>query len=34
MKSDSTLRIEMAKMRAELAALMADVKKHPLRYIR
>jgi phospholipid/cholesterol/gamma-HCH transport system substrate-binding protein len=33
MRSDSTLTREMAQMRAQLTALMADVKKHPTRYI-
>lgn len=32
-RSDTTLTIEMARLRAELTALMADVKKHPGRYI-
>ena len=34
MRSDSTLTREIARIRVELAALMADIKKHPLRYIR
>jgi hypothetical protein len=33
-KTDSALTKEMARMRVELAALMADIKKHPLRYLR
>jgi phospholipid/cholesterol/gamma-HCH transport system substrate-binding protein len=34
MRSDSTLRVEMTELRASLAALMADIKKRPLRYIK
>src|SRR5215212_6409899 len=34
MKSDSTLTIEMRQLREELGALMADIKKRPLRYIK
>jgi len=34
MKSDSTLTVEMARVREELAALMADIKKRPVRYIK
>jgi hypothetical protein len=34
MKADSTLTKEMARIRVELAALMADIKKHPLRYLK
>lgn len=33
-RSDSTLTIEMARARAQLTAIMADLKKHPGRYIR
>jgi len=33
-RTDSTLTAEMAKMRLELTALMADLKKHPLRYLK
>jgi phospholipid/cholesterol/gamma-HCH transport system substrate-binding protein len=32
-RSDSTLRLEMTKARAELTAIIADLKKHPGRYI-
>lgn len=32
-RSDTTLTVEMARLRAELTALMADVRKHPGRYI-
>ena len=34
MRSDSTLSVEMARVRAELGLLMADLKKHPLRYLK
>ena len=34
LRSDSTMTAEIARIRVELAALMADIKKHPLRYIR
>lgn len=34
MKSDSSLTLEMARLRSELGALMADMKKHPLRYLK
>ncbi len=34
MKSDSTLSVEMRQLREELAALMADIKKRPLRYLK
>lgn len=34
MKSDTTFKVEMARVRAELALLMADLKKHPLRYLK
>jgi phospholipid/cholesterol/gamma-HCH transport system substrate-binding protein len=34
LRSDSTMTAEIARVRVELAALMADIKKHPLRYIR
>lgn len=34
MRGDTALTAEMARLRLELAALMADVKKHPFRYIR
>lgn len=33
-KTDTALTNEMARLHVELAALMADVKKHPLRYLR
>jgi phospholipid/cholesterol/gamma-HCH transport system substrate-binding protein len=33
-RTDTALTAEMARMRVELAALMADLKKHPLRYLR
>lgn len=33
-RSDSTLTIEMARARAQLTEIMADLKKHPGRYIR
>jgi phospholipid/cholesterol/gamma-HCH transport system substrate-binding protein len=33
-RSDTALTAEMARMRLELAALMADLKKHPLRYLK
>ena len=32
-RSDSTLRVEMAKARGELSAIIADLKKHPGKYI-
>jgi phospholipid/cholesterol/gamma-HCH transport system substrate-binding protein len=34
MKSDTTLTHEMARVRVELGLLMADLKKHPLRYLK
>jgi hypothetical protein len=34
MKTDSALTKEMARIRVELAALMADLRKHPLRYLK
>jgi hypothetical protein len=33
LQSDSSLTLEMAKMKVELAALMADIKKNPRAYI-
>jgi phospholipid/cholesterol/gamma-HCH transport system substrate-binding protein len=33
-KTDSTLTIEMTRLRAQITALMADIKKHPLRYLK
>ena len=33
MRSDSTLRLEMARVRLELSALMADIRKRPLQYV-
>ncbi|HEU4880426.1 MAG TPA: MlaD family protein [Gemmatimonadaceae bacterium] len=33
-RTDTALTAEMARMRVELAALMADLKKHPLRYLK
>ena len=33
LRGDSTLTAEMARVSAQLAELMADVKKHPTRYI-
>jgi len=32
-QNDSTLSLEIARVRVELGALMADIKKHPLRYL-
>jgi phospholipid/cholesterol/gamma-HCH transport system substrate-binding protein len=34
MKTDSTLTVEMTRLRAQLTLLMADIKKHPLRYLK
>jgi phospholipid/cholesterol/gamma-HCH transport system substrate-binding protein len=34
LKSDSTMSVEMRKLRQDLAALMADIKKRPLRYLK
>jgi len=33
-KTDSTLTVEMTRLRAQITALMADIKKHPLRYLK
>jgi hypothetical protein len=33
MRTDSTMRLEMAAARAQLSAIIADLKKHPGRYI-
>jgi phospholipid/cholesterol/gamma-HCH transport system substrate-binding protein len=34
MRTDSTFSVEMRKMREDLAALMADIKKRPIRYLK